>query len=153
MRHTNRFGKKSAGLRLIHNSASTKQQRPIIKVRSFTQPALLTRTIRLTHGMLPLFVGLLLTNCGGSGSSAVNPQTAISENTTTATETTTSSEQGWVEGEFLAPENFRYLCENPRTGDDPATGSAYLDAVGTTTDENNWLRSWSNELYLWYHEF
>ena len=102
--------------------------------------------------MLPLFVALLLTNCGGSGTSAVNPQTAISENTTTATETTTSSEQGWVEGEFLAPENFRYLCENPRTGDDPATGSAYLDAVGTTTDENNWLRSWSNELYLWYHE-
>lgn len=23
---------------------------------------------------------------------------------------------------------------------------------GTTTDENNWLRSWTNELYLWYSE-
>ena len=24
--------------------------------------------------------------------------------------------------------------------------------MGTTTDENNWLRSWSNNLYLWYRE-
>ena len=53
---------------------------------------------------------------------------------------------------FEAPTTFRYLCANPRIGDDPATGSAYLDAVGTTTDENNWLRSWSNNLYLWYSE-
>ena len=26
------------------------------------------------------------------------------------------------------------------------------DRQGTRTDENNWLRSWSNELYLWYGE-
>ena len=152
MRRTNRFGKKHAGLDLIRNSASTKQKKPTIKTRSFRQSALLTRAIRLTNGILTLFVALVLSSCGGSGASAVNPQTAISENTASATESTTSSEQGWVEGEFQAPENFRYLCENPRTGDDPATGSAYLDAVGTTTDENNWLRSWSNNLYLWYRE-
>ncbi len=24
--------------------------------------------------------------------------------------------------------------------------------TGTTTDENNWLRSWTNDLYLWYNE-
>jgi C-terminal processing protease CtpA/Prc len=27
-----------------------------------------------------------------------------------------------------------------------------LDIQGTVRDENNWLRSWSNELYLWYNE-
>jgi C-terminal processing protease CtpA/Prc len=27
-----------------------------------------------------------------------------------------------------------------------------LDTQGTVRDENNWLRSWSNDLYLWYNE-
>jgi C-terminal processing protease CtpA/Prc len=27
-----------------------------------------------------------------------------------------------------------------------------MDTQGTATDENNWLRSWSNDLYLWYDE-
>jgi C-terminal processing protease CtpA/Prc len=27
-----------------------------------------------------------------------------------------------------------------------------LDVQGTVTDQNNWLRSWSNDLYLWYNE-
>jgi hypothetical protein len=26
------------------------------------------------------------------------------------------------------------------------------DVTGTATDQNNWLRSWTNELYLWYRE-
>ena len=28
----------------------------------------------------------------------------------------------------------------------------YPDVSGTSVDENNWLRSWTNELYLWYRE-
>lgn len=32
------------------------------------------------------------------------------------------------------------------------TGLPYADIQGTTLDENNWLRSWSNDLYLWYDE-
>jgi carboxyl-terminal processing protease len=43
-------------------------------------------------------------------------------------------------------------CQMPRSGKDPATGMAYPDTQGTTLDENNWLRSWTNELYLWYRE-
>jgi carboxyl-terminal processing protease len=41
---------------------------------------------------------------------------------------------------------------NPRSGTDPSTGQAYNEVKGTATDENNWLRSWSNELYLWFSE-
>ena len=37
-------------------------------------------------------------------------------------------------------------------GTDPSTGKAYPDMQGSATDENNWLRSWTNELYLWYSE-
>jgi hypothetical protein len=29
---------------------------------------------------------------------------------------------------------------------------AYPDVRGTAVDENNWLRSWTSELYLWYRE-
>ena len=32
------------------------------------------------------------------------------------------------------------------------TGRAFPDTQGTVTSENNWLRSWTNELYLWYRE-
>jgi hypothetical protein len=32
------------------------------------------------------------------------------------------------------------------------TGAPYTDIRGTALDENNWLRSWSNDLYLWYNE-
>jgi C-terminal processing protease CtpA/Prc len=40
----------------------------------------------------------------------------------------------------------------PRKGTDPITGVAYSDTAGTTLDENNWLRSWTNDLYLWFDE-
>ena len=36
------------------------------------------------------------------------------------------------------------MCVAPRPGT--------TDSPGTRTDENNWLRSWTNELYLWYSE-
>lgn len=50
----------------------------------------------------------------------------------------------YTPGVFEPSEDFRYLCETP-----PGTSPG---VQGTTTDENNWLRSWSNELYLWYDE-
>ena len=30
--------------------------------------------------------------------------------------------------------------------------SAFPDGQGTFVDENNWIRAWSNDLYLWYSE-
>ena len=36
------------------------------------------------------------------------------------------------------------MCAAPRAGT--------ADRQGSRTDENNWLRSWTNELYLWYSE-
>lgn len=43
-------------------------------------------------------------------------------------------------------------CASPRSGIDPATGAAYRDTRGTVGDEKSWLRSWIDELYLWYRE-
>jgi hypothetical protein len=80
---------------------------------------------------------LILAACGGGGSSDSG-----SGNTAPA----------WTAGVFQPSSHFQALCQNPRAGTDPATGAAYPDMQGTTLDENNWLRSWSNELYLWYSE-
>ncbi len=51
---------------------------------------------------------------------------------------------GWVEGVYQPASNFTNRCAAPRSGTS--------DVTGTATDENNWLRSWTNDLYLWYSE-
>jgi C-terminal processing protease CtpA/Prc len=51
---------------------------------------------------------------------------------------------GWQSGVFQPSSNFDAMCVNPRPGT--------TDRSGTRTDENNWLRSWTNELYLWFGE-
>ena len=58
----------------------------------------------------------------------------------------------WVSGQFLASSSNKDQCENPRSGVNPSTGQLYPDIQGDTLDENNWLRSWSDETYLWYDE-
>lgn len=58
----------------------------------------------------------------------------------------------WQQGVFRDEDNFKNLCQNPRSGIDPVTDQAYADTQGAVLDENNWLRSWSNRTYLWYDE-
>ena len=65
---------------------------------------------------------------------------------------TVASASGWVRNVFEEESVFRNACAAPRTGIDPATGFAYADRPGATLDENNWLRAWSNDTYLWYAE-
>jgi hypothetical protein len=59
---------------------------------------------------------------------------------------------GWVMGVYQPSAHFAAQCQSPRSGNDPGTGKPYPDIQGSTLDENNWLRSWTNELYLWYRE-
>ena len=76
---------------------------------------------------------------GGGGSNVAPPPPAVSTS-------------GWVAGSFLPASSFAGKCMNPRSGTDPDTHQPYNEVLGTATDENNWLRSWSNDLYLWYSE-
>jgi C-terminal processing protease CtpA/Prc len=48
--------------------------------------------------------------------------------------------------------NFAAQCAAPRTGIDSTTGRPFPDVPGSALSENNWLRSWTNDLYLWYDE-
>jgi len=63
-----------------------------------------------------------------------------------------SASDFWQQGLFLPSETFRARCVNPRDGIDPFTNLAFSDIKGSTTDENNFLRSYSDETYLWYNE-
>ena len=63
-----------------------------------------------------------------------------------------ASESGWVRGLFEEASVFQHECAAPRTGIDPETALPFPDRQGTTLDENNWLRSWSDHSYLWYAE-
>ncbi len=82
---------------------------------------------------------LLLAACGGGGGGGGGTVTG-------------PASSGWVQGQFSPAATFAALCVNPRTGIDPGTGQAYLDRQGTALDEKNWLRSWTNDLYLWFSE-
>jgi C-terminal processing protease CtpA/Prc len=88
---------------------------------------------------------LSLTGCpGGGGGSAAAP--------TDSPPATDPPPVGFQPNVFEPSSNFKSLCAAPRTGIDPSTGAPFADRPGTFIDENNWLRSWSNELYLWYDE-
>jgi hypothetical protein len=58
----------------------------------------------------------------------------------------------WQRGVFLDAATFVNRCQDPRTGVDPTTNQPYPDLQGRTVDENNFLRSYSNDTYLWYDE-
>lgn len=58
----------------------------------------------------------------------------------------------YTPGVFQLSSSFAAQCASPRTGINPNTGRPYPDRQGSVTDENNFLRSWTHELYLWYRE-
>jgi|KBSMisStandDraft_5_1062788.scaffolds.fasta_scaffold11877_4 carboxyl-terminal processing protease len=91
------------------------------------------RPARFRVFLLPLLGALA--SCGGSGVESSGAAASGSGGGGTTT---------WQSGVFLPSANFDKMCVNPRPGT--------ADRQGTRTDENNWLRSWTNELYLWYSE-
>ncbi|MEP6546216.1 MAG: S41 family peptidase [Gammaproteobacteria bacterium] len=81
----------------------------------------------------------LLAACGGGGGDGA-PAGGFSNAPT------------WVQGQFSPSASFAAMCVTPRTGVDPITQHTYPDHNGTALNEKNWLRSWTNELYLWFDE-
>jgi len=58
----------------------------------------------------------------------------------------------WEPGVFLPAATFWARCTNPRGGINPFTMQSFSDIQGSIDDENNYLRSYSNDTYLWYGE-
>ena len=97
---------------------------------------------------------LALAACGGGGGGGSTPVTPV---TTTPTPTPAPppapepEPTGWQAGVFADASEFEAKCETPRTTLD-INGQPYPDTQGTEFDEKMWLRSWSNDTYLWYDE-
>jgi C-terminal processing protease CtpA/Prc len=60
----------------------------------------------------------------------------------------TSSGPTWTQGVFESASRFQDRCAVVRTGVD-IEGNAFPDRQGTLLEELFWLRSWTNETYLW----
>lgn len=54
----------------------------------------------------------------------------------------------WTQGVFQPASTFKSRCEVRRVGQD-IEGNTYPDVQGTALEERFWLRSWTNETYLW----
>jgi carboxyl-terminal processing protease len=85
--------------------------------------------------MLLLPVVLSLAACGGGGGGSGGPR---------APGSSSGGGNTWQAGVFQPSTNFDARCAAPRSGTS--------DVRGTAVDENNWLRSWTNETYLWFSE-
>jgi carboxyl-terminal processing protease len=86
--------------------------------------------------LLAMCTAVALPGCGGSSGSSGS----------------SSGSTDWTPGVYPPSSSFAARCAAPRTGTDPTTGRPYPDVAGSTAAENNFLRSWTNELYLWYSE-
>ena len=90
---------------------------------------------------LTLCFALLVSACGGGGGGDGRAD-PINISTSTA----------WQAGVFKPQSDFANKCAVPRTGIDPRNNKPFTDIQGTLLDEKNFLRSWSNDTYLWYSE-
>jgi carboxyl-terminal processing protease len=95
--------------------------------------------VKRVLGATTVLALLAVCGCGGGGSGGGNGAAP-------------NPPAGWQAGVFSPASSFAALCVNPRSGINPGTNAPYPDRPGSRTDENNWLRSWSHDLYLWYRE-
>ena len=79
---------------------------------------------------------LILSACGGGGGGSRGGGTVAPP--------PPPVQSDFERGIFQAQSMFEAMCEIPRVGSS--------DAQGSTESENEWLRAWSNDLYLWYDE-
>ena len=103
--------------------------------------------------ILPVFitvVSFVLPACGGIGfvlfaggdsSSQLSGVSSVPSN----------NEPNWIAEQFSNDSTYKDLCSVPRIGPD-SNGDTFLDSQGTTMHEKMWLRSWTNDTYLWYRE-
>lgn len=94
----------------------------------------------------------ILAACGGGGGSNTSAPTPTVPINTGGGNGGSSDEPTWQAGVFPAQSNFKDYCATPRTGIDSFSGEAFPDKSGTAMHEKMWLRSWSDETYLWYDE-
>ena len=94
---------------------------------------------------------LFLIGCGGGGGGFSSTSNDDQTDNVKFNDPTTITSL-WTKGVFEPAVNYKDQCHNPRTGIDPYTNSNFPDKAGSSMHEKMWLRSWSNDTYLWYNE-
>ncbi|MEM9570693.1 MAG: S41 family peptidase [Pseudomonadota bacterium] len=98
--------------------------------------------------------GAVLAACGGGGGGGGGTTTPVSVSPPPPPPPPpppTSSAPTWDQGVFESSSEFHDQCAVPRTGTD-IEGNPFPDTQGELIDELFWLRSWSDETYLWNNE-
>jgi carboxyl-terminal processing protease len=91
--------------------------------------------VALRSGVAVAVLGMLV-GCGGGGGGGGGNASPGNNGS--------SGSGGYTAGVFQPSSTFAAQCASPRAGTS--------DRQGSITSQNNFLRSWSNELYLWYRE-
>ncbi len=100
---------------------------------------------KATLAIIAALSSLTLVGCGGGSSMNETPDPVVTPPASTA--------PTWTAGVFEPSEELKNFCENPRTGNDPFNNNEpYPEQAGSALYEKLWLRSWSDETYLWYDE-
>ena len=97
--------------------------------------------ISKTATSLAASIGLAACSGGGGGGGGG----------TTAPSPPVSQGPSWTQNVFEPASTFKDRCEAPRSGVD-IEGNAFPDVAGTLLQEMFWLRSWTEETYLWNNE-
>lgn len=101
--------------------------------------------MKLDRVTLSLVLASLLAGCGGGGGGGSTPAAPAP---VTVTPPAASADGLPAPGAYKALAN---LCERPRTGVD-ADGQPFPDRQGSLRNEQDFLRSWIHDTYLWYKE-
>ncbi|MEQ8557195.1 MAG: S41 family peptidase [Henriciella sp.] len=110
----------------------------------------MSRTSTSFFAMLATAGFITLSACGGGGggggSAASSPPPPPPPPPPTG-----STGPTYTPGVYEASSTFEDQCENPRSGVD-IEGNPFTDEQGSLVEELFWLRSWTNETYLWNDE-
>jgi hypothetical protein len=91
---------------------------------------------------------LTLASCGGGGGGGSTPAPTPTPTPNPPPPPPPPSGISWSPGVFQAASTFKDRCEVPRTGVD-LNNRPFPDRAGSALEERHWLRSWTNETYLW----
>lgn len=83
----------------------------------------------------------LLVACGGGGGGDEGKQAGTAD---------PAAPVVYTPGVYRPSSELQGYCAHPRKGASPYTGKTYTDRQGSVAMENNFLRSWLNDTYLWY---
>lgn len=108
-----------------------------------------SRNITKIASAVALLAGVpLLAACGGGGGSSSTPPPTQVSPPPPPPPPPTSQGPTWTQDVFEPASTFKDQCASPRSGTN-ILGQAFPDEAGSLAEELFWLRSWTEETYLW----